>query len=251
MGYQLYITRRKSRLDTGNDISRDEFIAYVSGDPEFKYPSEVGEDYAEWNSPVTDYESWLCWDDGCIHTKNPSPEFIDKMTVLAKKLDARVQGDDLEIYESSTQITPSTNSNDSLNASRPFFVLKKSRLSIDGENLIRRNKDETIVASFELSNIEKAEIRKGIEPISVGILLASIVLAWVCFYFIPHPIWRWTSIAFVFLAILSLLAIQKSTLFIQTKQGGVEFLLYDQPEDTNAFAVVLTLMINARKTSPK
>jgi len=37
-------------------------------------------------------------------TKNPEPEFIDKMVTVAKALAAQVQGDDEEVYLSSTQV---------------------------------------------------------------------------------------------------------------------------------------------------
>jgi hypothetical protein len=104
MGYDLHITRRKSWLDEGSDITKEEFASLVCADPEFTYPSQMGDDYAEWKSPKTEYETWLCWIDGRLQTKNPEPEFIDKMVIVAQKLGAKVQGDDEEVYLSSTQI---------------------------------------------------------------------------------------------------------------------------------------------------
>jgi len=104
MGYDLHITRRKSWLDLGDDIAKEEFVTLIQKDPEFTYPSQIGDDYAEWKSPNTGYESWLCWSEGRIQTKNPEAEFIDKMVVVAKLLGAKVQGDDEEVYFSSTDI---------------------------------------------------------------------------------------------------------------------------------------------------
>ncbi len=104
MGYDLHITRRKSWLDEGDDITKQEFSALVRSDPEFTFPSEMGDDYAEWKSPKTEYESWLCWQEGRLQTKNPEPEFIEKMVTVARALGAKVQGDDEEVYLSSTQI---------------------------------------------------------------------------------------------------------------------------------------------------
>jgi hypothetical protein len=98
MGYDLHVTRRKNWLDSGDDISLEEFTAYVRKDPEFTYPSKMGGHYAEWKSPKTDYESWLCWEAGSIQTKNPEPEFIDKMIAVGKAFGAEVQGDDGEVY---------------------------------------------------------------------------------------------------------------------------------------------------------
>lgn len=106
MGYDLHITRRKFWFDRGDDISREEFESYVRRDVEFIYPSQMGPDYAEWKSPKTGYESWLCWENGHIHTKNPEPEFIDKIVAIAHAFRAIAQGDDGEVYLSATTIRP-------------------------------------------------------------------------------------------------------------------------------------------------
>jgi hypothetical protein len=107
MGYDLHITRKRNWTDDGDEISFDEFVALVKGDSEFIYPGLGGPDYADWTSPSTGYKSWLHWDEnGYIQTKNPEPQFIDKMVSLSKHLDARVQGDDGEIYLSSVEILP-------------------------------------------------------------------------------------------------------------------------------------------------
>ena len=104
MGYDLHITRRKLWLDDNDDITLDEFISHVRNDPEFRYPGVNGDDYADWRSPKSGYESWLCWSSGQIDTKNPEPEFIDKMVAVARTLRAKVQGDDGEVYLSATEI---------------------------------------------------------------------------------------------------------------------------------------------------
>jgi hypothetical protein len=104
MGYDIHITRRAFWIDEGNDITLDEFICYVRSDAEFKYPGLAGDDSANWRSPNSGYESWLCWSDGQIYTKNPEPEFIDKIVSVAKALLAKAQGDDGEVYLSATEI---------------------------------------------------------------------------------------------------------------------------------------------------
>ena len=110
MGYDLHITRRKhwADLDSGDDISREEFESYVRSDAEFTYPSQMGEDYAEWKRPKTSYQSWLCWQNGQIQTKNPEAEFIDKMVAIAKHFKAVAQGDDGEVYLSATEVRRDT-----------------------------------------------------------------------------------------------------------------------------------------------
>ena len=107
MGYDLHITRKRHWLDDGDDIAFDEFVALVKADSEFSYPGLGGADYADWTSPSSGYRSWLHWDEtGYIQTKNPESEFVDKMVTISKKLSARVQGDDGEIYLSSVEVLP-------------------------------------------------------------------------------------------------------------------------------------------------
>lgn len=107
MGYDLHITRKRHWIDDGDDIGFDEFVALVKADSEFSYPGLGGIDYADWASASSGCRSWLHWDEnGYIQTKNPRPELVDKMVALSKKLSARVQGDDGEIYLSSVDVLP-------------------------------------------------------------------------------------------------------------------------------------------------
>jgi hypothetical protein len=104
MGYDLHITRREQWIDQRDDITFEEFVSHVRGDAEFTYPGQLGDDSADWRSPKSGSESWLCWSDGQIYTKNPEPEFIDKMVAVAGALRAQAQGDDGEVYLSATEI---------------------------------------------------------------------------------------------------------------------------------------------------
>jgi len=104
MGYDLHITRRKLWSDDGDDISFEEFVSVVRADPEFTYPGKLGDDSADWRSPKSRYESWLSWSDGQAYTKNPAPEFIDKLVSIALALRAKAQGDDGEVYLSATKV---------------------------------------------------------------------------------------------------------------------------------------------------
>jgi hypothetical protein len=58
---------------------------------------------AEWQRLVEsqpELRERLEWSDGNISAKNPAPALIDRMVVVARTLDAVVQGDDGETYES-------------------------------------------------------------------------------------------------------------------------------------------------------
>ena len=98
MGYDLHITRRENWFDTGSDITREEFLLLINQDPDFTWPGENGENFADWKNPLTGTSEWVCWSDGQIESKNPNPELITKMIELAEALKARVQGDDGEFY---------------------------------------------------------------------------------------------------------------------------------------------------------
>jgi hypothetical protein len=99
MGYDLHITRRKRWPDKGNDISADEWLAYVRRDQELRLQPENGPYFAEWISASQLDGSWLDWSNGEIYTKNPEAALIDKMVAIARQFGGTVQGDDGEIYD--------------------------------------------------------------------------------------------------------------------------------------------------------
>jgi hypothetical protein len=98
MGYDLHITRRKDWSGTGNDITAQEWLAYVKKDPELLISPENGATFALWNGKSEYPDPWLDWSGGNIYTKNPDQALIDKMVAIAGDLHAVVQGDDGEIY---------------------------------------------------------------------------------------------------------------------------------------------------------
>lgn len=123
MGYDFHITRREYWFDEGEEIALEEFVGYVRDDGEFRYPGVNGDRFADWRSPKSGYESWLSWGNGQIDTKNPAPEFIDKMVAIAQRLRAKVQGDEGEIYLSATEI---------LEEGEESFVASRARASCWG-----------------------------------------------------------------------------------------------------------------------
>ena len=103
MGYNIYITRRTNHLDSGASISREEWIAYIKNDPELTADSETYSGLicpAFWKGSTAYGETWLDLDNGCIYTKNPDNATLGKMLEVANRLNAKVQGDDGEVYVS-------------------------------------------------------------------------------------------------------------------------------------------------------
>jgi hypothetical protein len=116
MGYELHITRaeewRQSKL---NPISLDQWLAYISSDPEMRldqcatattpvgdtlnYQSQGLAEWTEYSRNGKDGNfAWFDWQNGEVVVKNPDEELIGKMCRIAQALHARVQGDDGKFY---------------------------------------------------------------------------------------------------------------------------------------------------------
>src|SRR5262245_20869547 len=99
MGYDLHITRRGDWYDEGADISADEWLNYVESDPELSIDDRNSKYFAIWKG-----DDWLSWRRGEIFTKNPRRNLVEKMIQIASRLDAKVQGDDGEVYIDGSQV---------------------------------------------------------------------------------------------------------------------------------------------------
>lgn len=101
MGYEFHITRREFYADEhGPGISSDEWLALVEADEELELAVENGPYFARFLGDCRYGRGmgWFDWQDGCVSTKNPDEAIVAKMLKLARALDAKVQGDDGEIY---------------------------------------------------------------------------------------------------------------------------------------------------------
>jgi hypothetical protein len=99
LGYDLHITRKEFWSDeNGPVITLEEWAAYVASDPTVRPdPDNPGiENYVV----TSEAGNWPLWwnPSGEIFTKNPDDHAIAKMVRIARALDARVLGDDEEIY---------------------------------------------------------------------------------------------------------------------------------------------------------
>jgi hypothetical protein len=96
----MHITRKKNwSSEDGPDISVEEWLKYVEEDAELTLRHDFNGDYhAIWNGPSADPEPWIDWSDGELYSKYPDDPLVDKMVEIAAKLNARVMGDDGEVY---------------------------------------------------------------------------------------------------------------------------------------------------------
>src|SRR5512145_3395618 len=107
MGYDLRVTR-----GDGRPIAEAEWRACVGADPELDLTgvaeavtSEGTLTYANpglasWRCHPSREPVWFDLRDGEVFVKNPDERTIAKMLDVARALEARVQGDDGEFYES-------------------------------------------------------------------------------------------------------------------------------------------------------
>ncbi|MEB8431921.1 hypothetical protein OO007_06745 [Cocleimonas sp. KMM 6892] len=152
MGYNLYITRKENHWDeSGSKISKKEWLEYVSKDSELIIDSK-SKDYVILKNSG-DSAPWLFWSEtGVIDSKNPPHFFIEKMISIATDMDAKVQGDDLEIY------TSIPNGYKLITDAQPPVVIEYHRKAMNGKveytEILTSNNKPTAT----LQNKEKASV---------------------------------------------------------------------------------------------
>jgi hypothetical protein len=121
MGYDLHITRQENWFDEDNSkiISLQEWKHLVANDPEMRLDNfaeatttsgdtiRVESDglsvWTKYSSSGLDGNyAWFDYSNGNIVCKNPDQEIINKMLSIAEQLYAKVQGDEGELYEPTT-----------------------------------------------------------------------------------------------------------------------------------------------------
>jgi hypothetical protein len=106
VGYNIHIYRRANCSDDGNDITREQWVAYIECDPALvKGPFWEQGSSVDW-AQRDGLEGWFTYLGGAIYTKNPGLAAIQKACEIAAKLGARVQGDEEEFYRSDGAFDP-------------------------------------------------------------------------------------------------------------------------------------------------
>lgn len=98
MGYNFYITRKQNIFNEGSNITTEEWLALVQLDGSLSINAENGDCFVVWKNPLSNELDWLDWEDGNIFSKNPSTDFRFKMIDIAFQPNARLIGEDGEIY---------------------------------------------------------------------------------------------------------------------------------------------------------
>ncbi len=96
MGYDLRITRALDwAANKGHEITADEWLAIVAADGDLTADPESGPFAARFAGG-----RWLDWYEGNVFTTDPDHATVVKMFGIAERLDAAIQGDDGEFYDS-------------------------------------------------------------------------------------------------------------------------------------------------------
>ena len=117
MGYELHITRQENWFDENDalKITQEEWVKYISTDtqmrldgfteitlPDGKLFRQEDPGMAVWTgysrNGLDQNYAWIWLGNGNIEAKNPDPEIIRKLLEIAHHFQAKVQGDDGELY---------------------------------------------------------------------------------------------------------------------------------------------------------
>lgn len=104
MSYELNIVRRFdwSNNEEKSNIALEEWLKYAEQDPELTKSDELNE--YEWTAyPYKEANGtpWFKYNDGYVRSKNPDLLVIKKMLVMATAMNAKVQGEEGELYDES------------------------------------------------------------------------------------------------------------------------------------------------------
>lgn len=119
MGYDIHITRQENWFDedANKKISLDEWKSFLVNDPEMRLDNFAeavttsgdqirieSDGLAVWTkysgNDLDGNFAWFDYSNGNIVCKNPDDEIIKKMLDIAQRLNAKVQGAEGELYES-------------------------------------------------------------------------------------------------------------------------------------------------------
>jgi hypothetical protein len=102
MGWEIHITRAEFWAENDeHPITAEEWLDLVQEDPELTIDArDNGPYFALWNvHSIGNDHPWFDLFEGSINTKYPDRKTLGKAIQIARRLGARVQGDDGEEYK--------------------------------------------------------------------------------------------------------------------------------------------------------
>ncbi|MGB5257377.1 MAG: hypothetical protein WBN07_04975 [Woeseiaceae bacterium] len=99
MSYHVYITRAAFWAENeGVQIDADEWLQLVRTDPQLTLDEKNGPCFAVLTEARQQEQAWLDWSEGNVYANYPNRTLQRKMLRVAKRLGARLQGEDGEAY---------------------------------------------------------------------------------------------------------------------------------------------------------
>lgn len=99
MGYDFHITRADDwTRNIEQQISSEEWLTVVQSDPDLQPDPDNGAHAVTWKGHEGLEIAWFDWYQGNVFTTNPDTATLQKMLELARRMEARVVGDDGETY---------------------------------------------------------------------------------------------------------------------------------------------------------
>src|SRR5688572_10754634 len=103
MGLEFHITRAEFWAENeANQITAEEWLAYLASDPELNLDTWNGKYHALWSGSSAYQEPWLDWFQGNVSTKWPDTALYRKMLKVAAALSAQEQDDEGTVYTKDT-----------------------------------------------------------------------------------------------------------------------------------------------------
>jgi len=99
LGYDVHLTRAEDwKQSAHHEITAGEWSDLVTADPNLRPDRDNGPHAAQWTDPSGSVKGWFDWFGGAVYTTNPDRPAVAKMLEFASRLQARVQGDEGELY---------------------------------------------------------------------------------------------------------------------------------------------------------
>ncbi len=98
-GYEVHITHKENWFDENTIcINKDDWQSYLENNSVIQDDSNNGIGNYLVHINNNEYSMWFDYNNCDLQTKNPNAELLGKFIEIAKALNAKVQGDDGEVY---------------------------------------------------------------------------------------------------------------------------------------------------------
>jgi hypothetical protein len=186
LGYEVHITRAESWLDSeSRPIELAEWIAFAEAAPDLTPDRQSRAGEAAFRLRVDGIETWLAWRAGEIYSKNPPRPVRARMYRVARALDARVQGDEGELYDESGEPIASADTQ------QPSMTLRSAFLGLIAlaPVVLITNSPLLALASLVLLiavTVLAFVLFDGLAAVAVAAAAALALLAWMALRAVAH-----------------------------------------------------------------